>query len=170
MNGPVIAFCFLFFPFCFIPVVWRLFAWFLLFHLSYYNISHRIATLSSFIEQSLSSLNLNLGQSTNSKSFRIKTFKTCGYIFDQICLAANNINSVFSLSMLIIFTILMALSTTSIFFFIYSMSSLEIPFLIKINFVSFISVFMLCNVMMLIILLSAESPIREVFKITFSLD
>ena len=51
MNGPVISFSFAFLFLCFIPLVWRLLAWLLLFHLSYYNISSRIATLTSFIEQ-----------------------------------------------------------------------------------------------------------------------
>ena len=154
-NGSAIAVIIaLVLPNCLIPVIiCRLFAWILLFHLSYYSISHRIGILTSFIQ--------SLKGKTNS-SLRVKRFRTCGYIFDQICLATNNINATFSFIMLINFTMLICISTTSIFFIIYAMSSVKIPLIITNQFLSFVGIFGLSNVMILLFLSSAESSTKEV--------
>ena len=107
-GGFCITFAVVLVPICLMPVVCRTFAhWFLVFHLSYYSISYRIGVLNSFIE--------SLKGQTNSH-LRIKRLRTCGYHFDQICLAANNINATFSFIMLINFTMMICVSTTSVFF------------------------------------------------------
>ena len=72
----------IFLLYCFIWVFVMLMtcAWFILFHLSYYNVAHRISLLTSFIHSD--------GNMKNSKKLR-----TCGYIFDQICQVSKEIGA-----------------------------------------------------------------------------
>ena len=130
--------------------------WFLLFHLTYYSISYRIGILKSFvIENNEPQI---LGE-------RIKKFKTCGYIFDRICLAAREINMTFSWTVLLNLLLLMFLCSTSLFFAIYlTQSTLSIPLVTAIPSIpySFIAIFLASLQMILVILLGADSPVNEV--------
>ena len=127
--------------------------WFLLFHLSNYSISYRICKLTSFIKTSQL-------LTTTSTNFRIKNLRTTGYIFNQICLASNQLNLAFSPTVLLNLVILLIICTTSLFFFIFASSSLKIPVVIENNkwgmlVMAFNSIFMI-----LVILISAELPIK----------
>ena len=95
----------IFLLYCFIWVFVMLMtcAWFILFHLSYYNVAHRISLLTSFIHSD--------GNMKNSKKLR-----TCGYIFDQICQVSKEIGATFSLTVLCYLTVLAILSATSLFY------------------------------------------------------
>ena len=128
--------------------------WFLLFHLTYYSISYRIGILKSFvIENNEPQI---LGE-------RIKKFKTCGYIFDRICLAAREINMTFSCTVLLNLLLLMFLCSTSLFFAIYlTQSTLSIPLVVQSQHYSFIAIFLASLQMILVILLGADSPVNEV--------
>ena len=134
--------------------------WFLLFHLSYYNISNRIRKLKDFIQTSYnpiygSKIIYSPFLATMSSSLRIKKLRSTGYIFNQICLASNEVNAAFSLTVLLNLITLMLLCATSLFFFIFAISSFKIPDFIENTKWGFLF-------MILIILMSAQSPINEV--------
>ena len=156
INWVIITIFVAYYIFIFIPMICRLFTWLLVFHLSYYNISHRIGILNSFIESL---------EGQNNSHLRIKRFRTCGYLSDQICLAANNINEAFSFSLIVAFTVLICLSTMSIFFIIYATLSSVIPFTVKNKFSIFIAMFLLSNAMVLLFISSAQSPVNQVMKL-----
>jgi hypothetical protein len=121
--------------------------WFLLFHLTYYSVSNRIRMLRDFITIT-----------TEEKVQRIKKLRLCGYIFDQITQAVNELNSTFSFSVLVFLTILMIICATSLFIGLFSLSAVVREARNTYLFLSFVAI-----VFILIILTAAESPIVEVF-------
>ena len=84
-------------------------AWLILFHLSYYNVAHRISLLTSFIRDGNTTLNSKKKRTANK-------LRTCGYIFDQICQVSKEIATTFSLTVLCYLTVLAILSATSLFY------------------------------------------------------
>ena len=135
-------------------VILQVSAWFILFHLSYYNVSYRINILTSFIQ--------TVQDPLVNPSLRIKRLRTCGYLFDQICLVSENLNSTFSLTVLVSLIILMVLCTTSLFFFIFAISAAVVPNFILLAKFAFLFMFIGSVAMIIIILTSAELPIKEV--------
>ena len=137
----------IFLLYCFIWVFVMLMtcAWFILFHLSYYNVAHRISLLTSFIHSD--------GNMKNSKKLR-----TCGYIFDQICQVSKEIGATFSLTVLCYLTVLAILSATSLFY-CYHGSYRSQNYSEAIGYFLF---FLNSFSMMLCILKSAELPAIEV--------
>jgi hypothetical protein len=83
--------------------------------------------------------------------------RTCAYIFDKLCLAANELNATFSLSVLIVLTIQMILCSTSLFTCVFVMSTVFEGALY-----SSAALFVTSFVVMVIILKTAESPIEQV--------
>ena len=129
--------------------------WFLLFHLIFYNVTHRISLLTVFIQTQNVEANIVI-----EKRRLVNRLRSCGYIFDQICLAFNEVASTFSLSVLFFLTILMILSATSLFFcFCFGFKS-QRTYEASIYMLFFITNFM----MILIILKAAESPTKEVIN------
>ena len=146
-----------FFIFC---VIWifimhMICAWFLMFHLIFYNISHRIHLLTIFIKIQNEKGKTNI---IGSKRRLGNKLRTCGYIFDQICLAFNRVASTFSLSVLFFLTILMFLSTTSLFNCYNNGYKLGLTYEASLNGWFFMHDF----IMIIIILKAAESPRKEV--------
>jgi hypothetical protein len=117
--------------------------WFLLFYLSYFSISYRIRTLKFFV--------------FTITEPRDKRLRLCGYIFDQITQAVNELNLTFSFSVLVMLTILMVICATSLFIGLFTLSPDLRDQRNTFFFLSFIAI-----VFILIILTSAESPIVEV--------
>ena len=133
-------------------------AWFLMFHLMFYNISHRIHLLTIFIKM----------QNEKSKTDIIRNkrqlgqkLRSCGYIFDQICLAFNGVASTFSLSVLFFLTNFMIISATSLFYCYWYSYQLGLTYDASLNGWYFITSF----IMIIIILKAAESPRREVLSV-----
>lgn len=123
-------------------------AWFLMFHLSYYSITHCLNMLTLFIARNNESIGMYK---------RIKRLKMCKRIFDQICLVSAEIKTVFSFSVLIILTLLIIVCSACLFFCIYTLVFIETGLVdaLAANFVNNV-------VITLIILVSANSPISEV--------
>lgn len=92
----------------------QLASWFLIFHLTYYNVAHRISILTSLIVEQFSSVY----QSDSNESIkfplvvnrtgRIQTLQEIGYLMNQLAIATNQLQSVFS------FPVLLALTTSSL--------------------------------------------------------
>ena len=155
------VFCFIF---LFLFMQLHYLAWFLLFHLAYYSISHRIDILSSFVETidfNEKKKMMNYSQS-NHPSLRVRKLRTCAYIFDRICLASREMNSTFSLSVLLNLFLLMILCSTSLFFFIYATTAPAVPIIIKSQSSYFFYIFLGSLQFIIFILLSAESPVKKV--------
>lgn len=80
----------------------QLASWFLIFHLTYYNVAHRISILTSLIVEQFSSVY----QSDSNESIkfplvvnrigRIQTLQEIGYLMNQLAIATNHLQSVFS--------------------------------------------------------------------------
>lgn len=104
-------------------------SWFLLFHLSYYSISHRVDTLTSLIKNlsnhflSEKTWNLFLYRQHQPQDCALKKLRMCGFLFDQISTASNELTAAFSCTALLNLIILMILCSTSLFFFIFSLAS-----------------------------------------------
>ena len=125
--------------------------WFLLFHLSYYSVSHRIRTLNALVK------------TTEEKIQRIKKLRMCGYIFNQITKTLNELNLTFSFSVFIMLTILMVICATSLFIGLFSISIADVRE--ARNTYLFLSFFAVVDI--LIIFTAAESPIAEVMHFHF---
>ena len=132
----------------------QIFILFMLFHLSYYSISHRINILSSLVETAIK-------EKGNAKSKRIQAVRTCAYLFDQLCAAAIEINSTFSLSVLFILVISMIHCFLCLFFYIFVMSELVVHPYIKGATHVFPFIFMLCMGLTFFILITANGPITQ---------
>ena len=145
----------------------QIYCWLLLFHLSYYSLTYRIRALVSFIDQG------NKFKNSDNKSNELvhyslselpfhnnqmkRQLRTCAYIFDKLCLAANELNATFSPSVLIILTLQMIISASSVFFCISAISS------VLRSMIYFFALLFVTSVVTIVILLnSAESPIIEV--------
>ena len=138
--------------------------WFTLLHLSYYSISYRINSLTLLIDANINKNEKEINVSTTPSDLikRIKTLRTCGYLFDKLCQAANEINSTFSLSVLVILTLIMTLCSTSLFLSIHAMSEVVVHSYIRNAVFLFPGVFTLGLVIMLIILTTVDQPITQV--------
>ena len=101
----------------------QLTVWFLLFFLACYSISNRISTLASFIESSGNYSSLQDVTVVLPDDILVKKLRTCARLVDQICHSANELNSTFSLPVLMIITKLLIFSTTSLFLFIYLLTT-----------------------------------------------
>jgi hypothetical protein len=144
---------FLIFSFVWIFIMLMTCAWFLLFHLSFYNISYRIRLLNVFVN-----IRNVENSATIGKQRLVNKLRSCGYIFDQICLAFNQVACTFSLSILFFLTTMMLLSTTSLFFCYNYGYQLQ-----RINRASIYMLYFISNIIMVtIILKAAESPSKEV--------
>lgn len=147
-------------------------AWFALLHLSFYNISFRIKSLSSFVIVSLKSEKKNEIQKCflqhsiiDGKTSRKhqSQLQICGYLFNQLSVVFSLLNNIFSLPILLIFTTLMISSIINVYFILYeilleqSILHFAIPtFVLTLTF----------NVcLMLIILNMADLPLLEVSQI-----
>lgn len=119
-----------------------------MFHLSYYNISHRLSALTTFIRGNQESIQLNQ---------RIKRLRMCENVFNQICEASVEIASAFSFSVLVILTILIIVSAAGLFFCLYSLVFID-EGTIKV----FVANFIRNAFITLVILISANSPMNEV--------
>ena len=127
-------------------------AWFLLFHLSFYNVSHRIRLLNAFVKIRNVDSSATIG-----KQRLVNKLRSCGYIFDQICLAFNEVACTFSLSILFFLTTMMLLSTTSLFY------GYHYSYQLRTNEASIYMFYFISNIIMItIILKAAESPSKEV--------
>ena len=146
-----------FYIFCviWIFVMHMICAWFLMFHLTFYNISHRINLLTVFIKTQNEKRETDV---IGNKRRLVNKLRSCGYIFDQICSAFNEVVSSFSLSVLFFLTILMILSATSLFNYYSYGYKLGMSYDASLNFWFFIHNF----TMIIIILKAAESPCNEV--------
>ena len=147
--------------------------WFLLLHLSYYSISYRISNLTSFIESERAKYQIN--EMENDQNVAIvtipatsvpnqlaKALRKCGYLFDQICQATHEINATFSLPILLFLTMVMILCSICLFFFIYVIAELVEHLSIKNFFYVFPAVFALGLMITLVLLISADYPIKQV--------
>ena len=104
--------------FCFLNFnLLQSYSWFMLFHLCYYSITFRISSLTSLVETAIK----EAGGSGKSKG--TKALRTCANLFDQLCAAAIEINSTFSLSVLASLTVIMILSSFALC--VYSSSSTQ---------------------------------------------
>lgn len=131
-------------------------SWFLMFHLTFYNISHRIKLLTIFLKPQNDMKNISLIR--NKQRMRNK-LRSCGFIFDQICLAFNKVASTFSLSVFIFLPTIMILSVTSLFKCYSYGYRLRLTYDASLNAWYFIQ-----NVTMItVILKAAESPSKEVY-------
>ena len=130
-------------------------AWFLMCHLTFYNISHRINLLTVFIATQNEKSETDV---IRNKRRLVNKLRSCGYIFDQICLAFNRVASTFSLSVLFYLTSLMVLSATSLFYCYYYGYLLQRIYDASLNGWFFTNNF----IMIVIILKAAESPSQKV--------
>jgi len=130
-------------------------AWFLMFHLTFNNIAHRINLLTVFIKTQNEKSNTDV---IRNKRRLINKLRSCGYIFDQICLAFNEVASTFSLSVLFFLTSLMVLSATCLFYCYYYGYLLQRIYDASINGWFFTNNF----IMIVVILKAAESPSKKV--------
>ena len=142
--------------------------WFLLFHLSYYSISYRIKNLTLFIGSQCGQIKDThtvavVSTASFPSSQRAKAaLRTCGYLFDQICQATHEINLHFSLSILMFLTFVMISCSTCLFFIIYVMVDLvDHPSIIEF-FSIFPPVFSLGVFVTLVLLMTADFPIKQV--------
>ena len=120
--------------------------WFLLFNLSYYNVSYRIQLLRSFL-------------SASGGKAPIQRLRACGYIFDQISRASNELTSTFSFSVLVILTVLMFSSATCLFFGLFHLKTEFKSMKMALLLFSFVFI-----IFIIIIITAAESPISEVLS------
>jgi hypothetical protein len=135
--------------------------WLLLLNLIYYAVSHRISLLTSYID----TMNKQDDKNTvESKIVNIRKLRWCSYLFDQTCLALNEINSTFSLSILLNVVILLIICTTSLYgiIFIITANPTKIPSVIQDSTHAFLGITMHSVTIICIILKSVESPILEV--------
>ena len=121
-------------------------AWFLVFDLSYYNLSYRINLLNKFIA--------SIAIRKNIKNERIRKLRTCGFSFDQLCQASDSLSSAFSFSVLLILLLLMITSATSLFFFLNYPSPMVFNATAPTFLLSFVGIILLTR--------TAESPVTEV--------
>ena len=119
--------------------------WFLLFHLSYYNLSYRIAILTSLIDSS-------------SRPFR--KLRSCGHLFDKLSQASNELASTFSFSVLLLLISLLVVCATSLFLGLFAMAPVIIENRTYLLILSFKTVLLI-----LIIFNAADSPVTEVLNL-----
>ena len=138
-------------------------SWLLLLHLVYYTVSYRISILTSNMD-TLIKQDTSLRNSVGSNFLKVKILRTCSYHFQQICLALNEINSTFSISVLLNVIILLIMCTTSlcVTFLAITAKSNSIPSVIQDSSLVFLGIAIYSIVIICIILKSVESPIHEV--------
>ena len=134
-----------------------------MFHLCYYIISHRLKILASFIASIATEPKYNIKINICDDAImsfagqRIKRLRTTGYLFDRLCEAVNELAATFSLSVLVILSVLMVVSAICLFFCVNS-----IPFFGENANYSFASICVWSILNVLIVLISAESHVTEV--------
>ena len=144
-------------------------AWFALLHLSFYNISFRIKSLSSFVIVSLKSEKKNeiqkcflqhsiIDRKTSRK--HKSQLQICGYLFNQLSAVFSLLNNIFSLPILLIFTTLMISSITNVYFILYDILLEQSILHFAIPIFVLTLTFNVC--LMLIILNVADLPLLEV--------
>jgi hypothetical protein len=99
---------------------------------------------------------------TFSSSQRARALRTCGYLFDHICQATHEINSTFSISILLFMALIMIFCSICLFFFIYGMAEIVQHTSIGNYFYVFPIAFALGLMVTLVILISADYPIKQV--------
>ena len=149
----------------------QLISWFIVFHLSFYSLSHRISVLASLInsptpqEQNKTAVfkfRLEHGSLPVMPSSSLtKRIRTCGSLFDQICKVAHELNHTFSLSVLVILMILMIFCSTSLYFSLYASNNLY-----EGMFYGFVLFFVFSICVAYAILSSTDLPITEVTYIS----
>ena len=136
----------------------QLFTWFLLFFLSCYSISYRISILISFIDN-FQSQNV----ASDLPKDLLQKLRVSSRLVDQICQSSKELNSIFSLPVLVILTTLLTFSATSLFMFIHLFTTsdalhahVETP-----NYEP-MALFAVCILMVLSILIPAGFPVSKV--------
>ena len=122
--------------------------WLLTYHLSYYCLSCRIKAIRTLINGK-----------NNQEMSSIRSLRTCAYLFDKISLAANELKTTFSLSILFILTLQLIVCTSNLFFSLYSYSFAIVPERMYV----FLSHFLFSVITILVIVTTAELPISEVY-------
>ena len=145
--------------------------WLLLFHLSYYSISYRICNLTSIIESKNDQDGIEDAEKvavvSDVPSQRTKALRTCAYLIDQIRQATHEMNSTFSLSILLFLIFIMIFCSICLFFFIYVMAELVVHPSLKDAVYMFPAAFVVAVIMALVILTSADYPVNQVSQISF---
>jgi hypothetical protein len=95
--------------------------------------------------------------------------RTCGYLIDQICQATHEINLHFSLSILLLLAFVMIFCSICLFFIIYVMAELVEHPSIKEFFYLFPNAFLFCVFITLILLITADYPIKQVHILSYLL-
>ena len=136
----------------------QLFTWFLLFFLSCYSISYRISILITFIDN-FQSQNVAFDLPKD----LLQKLRVSSRLVDQICQSSKELNSIFSLPVLVILTTLLTFSATSLFMFIHLFTTSdalhahdETP-----NYEP-MAIFAVCILMVLSILIPAGFPVSKV--------
>lgn len=122
--------------------------WLLTYHLSHYSLSCRIKAIRTLINGK-----------NNQEMSSIRSLRTCAYLFDKISLAANELKTTFSLSILFILTLQLIVCTSNLFFSLYSYSFAIVPERMYV----FLSHFLFSVITILVIVTTAELPISEVY-------
>ncbi len=150
--------------------------WFLMIHISYYSISHRISTLISLINMDNGPNEEQSGQ--NQKTVVIKTIlvqpvnnddkskkdlaqklRICGNVFDSISRATADLNSVFSVPVLLILVTKLINSIVYLFKFILYYLKSERPVFSEVQSdINFLSNF----IFLMTLMTSFDMPIYEV--------
>lgn len=147
--------------------LFQLCTWLLLLHLSYYSISYRINYLALFIESKneedgIKDAGINVNVLSIVLKQRPRMLRTCGYLFDQICQATQEVNSTFSLSILFFLVFIMIFCSICLFFFINVMAELVEYSSLKDGVYLFPAAFIVAILMALVILISSDYPVKQV--------
>ena len=132
----------------------QMYAWFLMFHLSFFSIAHRIKCLCLLTQ--MAKLNKkSLDQISSQYPIR-----KCSYLFNQLSSVCCNLNSIFSFTVLLILTTLMTSCLTALYFIFHDLlfhGSIIHDFVPSTAFVLVMYVFFV-----FVILQSADLPVQEV--------
>ena len=136
-------------------------AWLVTFHASYYSLSYRIRLLVEKLatdDRLLSATTISRHEPSTRTIQR--QVRTCASIFDNISLAATELKSAFSFSVLLILTLQMIICSCSLFFCIYSYYYTLLPERIYV----FGSLFSFSVITIIIIITTVESPVNQVLS------
>lgn len=143
----------------------QLTTWFLLFHLSYYNIAHRISILKTLLDTDLiSDHHHHLKKvvpypGNTSEKINHQTLNKIGYLFDHLAKASYYFESIYSIPALINLTASFLSGTICLFLFIREL--FQSPSFNTMMFIQLALVYFHI-VMALIIIVSADLPSHEV--------
>lgn len=142
----------------------QLATWFLLFHLAYYNIAHRISILKTVIDDSQYSAHRGLKiavlpMTSKQNDVISQRLQKVGNLFDHLAKAAHQLKTVFSLAALVVLSTSFLSCTVCLFVFIHELFK---PTAFQKSL--YLQLFLVAThiAMALIVILSADLPSQQV--------